>query len=141
MSVPCHYQRLGVPVQASAEELRQAFRRLSKRYHPDTTSLPQPVAAAAFAQLQRAYSVLSDPEQRRRYDADRQSQVSPQPPLPPQENAQLLTPVRRPLSGGEWLALLLLLAAAVFSLLLGVGLAWLRGVDLMQWPSWWLEAA
>ena len=134
MTDPSHYQRLGVSDHASADELRQAFRRLSKRYHPDTTALPPAAAALAFEQLQLAYSVLSDPQQRRLYDASRQLEVAPQ------RQVEVLNPVRRPLSGGEWLALLLLLAGAVFSLVLGVGLAWLRGADLMQWPSWWLEA-
>ncbi|KMM17295.1 molecular chaperone DnaJ, partial [Synechococcus sp. GFB01] len=45
--------------------------------------------------------------------------------------------VRRALSGGEWLALLLLAMALVLSLALGVGLAWMRGAELMAWPSWW----
>jgi hypothetical protein len=45
--------------------------------------------------------------------------------------------VRRALSGGEWLALLLLGLAVLFSLVLGVGLALARGADLVTWPSWW----
>jgi hypothetical protein len=49
--------------------------------------------------------------------------------------------VRRDLSGGEWLALLLLGFALVVSLVLGVGVAWMRGVELVQWPSWWSETA
>ena len=144
MPEPSHYELLDVARGASADELRQAFRRLSKRYHPDTTTLPQPQAAAAFQQLQRAYGVLSDPEQRRRYDAELLLQLArpvPQPPsvAEPQQSAMPAS-VRRPLSGGEWLALVLLVLAAGFSLVLGVGMAWLRGADLVQWPSWWLEA-
>jgi len=142
MSAPSHYQRLGVSPDASAESLRQAFRLLSKRYHPDTTALPQPEAEAAFRELQGAYSVLSDPDERRRYDAQLALMSVASGPAPLRSVAlppQLLQQ-RRPLSGGEWLALLLLVSAALFSLLLGVGLAWLRGVDLVQWPSWWLEA-
>jgi nitrate reductase gamma subunit len=46
-------------------------------------------------------------------------------------------PVRRALSGGEWFALLLLGIAVVFSLVLGVGLAWARGTELLREPSWW----
>lgn len=134
MPAPCHYELLEVARGASADDLRQAFRRLSKRYHPDTTTLPAAQAATAFQQLKRAYSVLSDPTQRRCYDAEL-GIVLPREPSPLQVQS-----VRRPLSGGEWLALLLLVLAAGFSLVLGVGLAWLRGVDLVQWPSWWLEA-
>ena len=144
MSVPSHYERLEVARGASADDLRQAFRRLSKRYHPDTTTLPQLEAAAAFQQLQRAYSVLSDPEQRRRYDAELLLQLTKPVPLPRPASDQLqhsrAASDRRPLSGGEWLALVLLVLAAGFSLVLGVGMAWLRGADLIQWPSWWLEA-
>jgi uncharacterized protein involved in exopolysaccharide biosynthesis len=44
--------------------------------------------------------------------------------------------VRRALSGGEWLALLLLALALVFSLVLGVGLALARGAAFSTWPSW-----
>lgn len=69
-SPPSYYALLGVAPGASAEELRQAFRSLSKRYHPDTTSLPAAEAAAAFLQLQQGYAVLSDPQQRQRYDAE-----------------------------------------------------------------------
>jgi len=139
MSAPSHYERLGLPNTASAEDLRQAFRLLSKRYHPDTTSLPLDEAEAAFQALQHAYGVLSDPEQRQRYDALMLVDQSALSPRPPQRVVLREPELRRPLSGGEWLALLLLALAAVFALVLGVGLAWLRGVDLIQWPSWWLE--
>ena len=40
MAAANHYELLEIAPQASQQELRQAFRRLSKRYHPDTTSLP-----------------------------------------------------------------------------------------------------
>jgi hypothetical protein len=46
-------------------------------------------------------------------------------------------PVRRALSGGEWFALLLLAMALVLSLIMGIGVAWARGVELMHRPSWW----
>lgn len=129
-----------MPETASPQDLRQAFRGLSKRYHPDTTVLPPAEAAAAFQQLQQAYAVLSDPSQRQRYDA----QLHPAPPLrspipPPVAQAPRPASVRRDLSGGEWLALLLLGFALLVSLVLGVGVAWMRGVELVQWPSWWSE--
>jgi ABC-type arginine/histidine transport system permease subunit len=44
--------------------------------------------------------------------------------------------VRRDLSGGVWLSLLLLGLALVFSLVLGVGLALARGAAFSTWPSW-----
>ena len=65
-----YYDLLEVQPGATTEELRQAFRTLSKRYHPDTTSLAPADAAAAFQQLQQSYAVLSDPLSRQRYDAE-----------------------------------------------------------------------
>ncbi len=131
------YALLQVAETASPQELRRAFRGLSKLYHPDTTLLPAPEAAALFQLLQQAYAVLSDPELRRRYDAELHP-VLPQrsPPLA----AMAAAPARRDLSGGEWLALLLLGFALLVSLVLGVGVAWMRGVELVELPSWWAGA-
>jgi hypothetical protein len=137
---PTHYQLLLLNASASSQELRTAFRTLSKRYHPDTTTLPAAQAELAFQRLQQAYAVLSDPALRRAYDAQLLLAPPPAPapalaPLPVQRPAS----VRRALSGGEWFALLLLAAALVFSLVLGVGLAWARGAELVRTPSWWSE--
>jgi len=138
-SSPNHYELLQIGPDASPQDLRQAFRRLSKRYHPDTTDLPQGQAEEAFRRLQQAYLILSDPARRRLYDAALQAQRDAASPAaaaarlrPPQP-----LPVRRALSGGEWFALLLLALAVVFSLVLGVGLAWARGAALFTAPSWW----
>jgi len=135
-----HYELLEVPSEASSQELRQAFRSLSKRYHPDTTDLPEAEAREAFRRLQQAYLTLSDPERRRSYDATLRatSRVVTSPAVmraPPKP-----VPVRRALSGGEWFALLLLAVAVAFSLVLGVGLAWSRGAEFLKPPSW-LEAS
>ncbi|MEB3350486.1 MAG: DUF3143 domain-containing protein [Cyanobacteriota bacterium] len=129
--IPSHYELLELPAAATAEELRQAFRRLSKRYHPDTTSLPAEQARQAFAQLRAAYAVLADPHSRRVYDQQLAAASAPPVLAPPR-----LVSVRRALSGGEWLALLLLAGALLLSLVLGLGLAWARGVELMRPPSW-----
>jgi curved DNA-binding protein CbpA len=132
---------LQVPETASRQELRQAFRGLSKRYHPDTTALPADEAAAGFQRLQQAYAVLSDPVLRQRYDAQLHPSPVPLRPSPPPLAGDVTRPtsVRRDLSGGEWLALLLLGFALVLSLVLGVGVAWMRGAELVQWPSWWTQ--
>lgn len=53
---------------ADAEEIKAAYRRLSKEYHPDTTELPLKTASMKFVQLREAYNVLSDEESRRFYD-------------------------------------------------------------------------
>ena len=143
--VPSHYQLLQVPASATAQELRQAFRSLSKRYHPDTTELPAAEAAQAFQLLREAYAVLSDPEARRRYDTEQRllalaaaSAANVQASMAA-GTATSSSPasVRRALSGGEWLALLLLGLALAFSLVLGIGLALVRGTSLAEWPSWW----
>jgi hypothetical protein len=143
-----HYELLGLSQGASVAELRQAFRQLSKRYHPDTTTLPAPQAAEAFRKLQIAYGVLSDPAARSRYDAILQGasaaavpRPSPRPDAGPGVGgaAPRAVGVRRALSGGEWFALLLLGVALVLSLVLGIGVAWARGVALMRSPSWWTE--
>lgn len=139
-----HYQLLGLSPQATAAELRQAFRNLSKRYHPDTTTLPPTEAHEAFARLRQAYAVLADPDSRRAYDAvllQTPSLVVPSPrPTGPAATARPIG-VRRSLSGGEWFALVLLGLALALSLVLGVGLAWARGAALITRPSWWSDAA
>jgi len=136
-----HYELLQLEPSASAQELRQAFRRLSKLYHPDTTTLPEVEAQEAFGRLQQAYHALSDPERRRAYDASLVATLAATPPAPPPTLRRVVTrppaSVRRDLSGGEWFALVLLALAVVFSLVLGVGLAWARGAELVRPPSWW----
>ncbi|XP_076947063.1 NAD(P)H-quinone oxidoreductase subunit T, chloroplastic-like [Bidens hawaiensis] len=67
-STDSHYQFLGVPAEADLEEIKAAYRRLSKEYHPDTTSLPLKAASEMFLKLREVYNVLSDPEKRRFYD-------------------------------------------------------------------------
>lgn len=150
-----HYQLLQVAPTASREELRQAFRQLSKRFHPDTTELPVAEAERAFQQLRQAYAVLSDPAARERYDGELRhaaivaaatnlpstaATMATNPALRARPSGVRPDGVRRALSGGEWLALLLLGIALVFSLVLGVGMAWLRGAELIESPSWWPEA-
>jgi hypothetical protein len=137
-----YYDQLQMPPTASLLQLRQAFRRLSKCYHPDTTTLPAPVAEKAFAQLQRAYAVLSDPQARSLYD-EQLRLLRSIPPAP--GGAATVLPqsapvsLRRALSGGEWFALLLLAVALVLCLVLGIGVAWARGAEMIRWPSWWAD--
>ncbi|KAK2379516.1 hypothetical protein P8452_35948 [Trifolium repens] len=63
-----HYEFLGVSPESSAEEVKVAFRKLSKEYHPDTTSLPLKTASEKFMKLKEVYTVLSNEESRRFYD-------------------------------------------------------------------------
>jgi curved DNA-binding protein CbpA len=137
------YELLEIGREATGQELRQAFRSLSKRYHPDTTDLPELEAREAFRRLQQAYLTLSDPDRRRAYDATLLVIQSPRlrPVVAAVRPAAEPLPVRRALSGGEWFALLLLALAVVFSLVLGVGLAWARGAEFLRAPSWWGETS
>ncbi|WP_329493610.1 J domain-containing protein [Kitasatospora herbaricolor] len=61
-----YYEVLGVPRTADAAEIQQAFRTLARRYHPDINR--DPAAEERFKQINEAYSVLSDPDTRSRYD-------------------------------------------------------------------------
>jgi hypothetical protein len=134
-----HYACLEVEPGASPQQLRQAFRSLSKRYHPDTTSLPAAEAQEAFRLLRQAYAVLGDPQTRAEYDRRLRQQQDPPIVISGSTPAGRADGVRRALSGGEWFALLLLGLAMLLSLLLGLGLAWARGAELVRQPSWWSE--
>jgi DnaJ-class molecular chaperone len=61
-----YYEVLGVSRGATADEIRRAYRRLARQYHPDVNQSPD--AAERFAEMQEAYEVLSDAGKRRTYD-------------------------------------------------------------------------
>jgi molecular chaperone DnaJ len=61
------YQVLGVGRGASSDEIKRAYRRLARQYHPDVNG-NDPEAAERFKEISKAYSVLADPEKRQRYD-------------------------------------------------------------------------
>jgi len=61
-----YYEILGVPRQASPDELKGAFRRLARQYHPDVNK--EPDAEERFKEINEAYAVLSDDQQRAAYD-------------------------------------------------------------------------
>jgi DnaJ-class molecular chaperone len=61
-----YYATLGVARDASAKEIKAAFRRLARRYHPDVSK--ETGAEKRFKEINEAYEVLGDPEKRRRYD-------------------------------------------------------------------------
>jgi molecular chaperone DnaJ len=61
------YILLGLAREATPGEIKRAYKRLARRYHPDINP-GDPVAAAQFRQIAEAYETLSDPDRRRRYD-------------------------------------------------------------------------
>jgi len=62
-----YYKILGVSKDADEKEIKRAFRRLARKYHPDVNP-GDPQAEERFKEINEAYEVLSDPEKRRKYD-------------------------------------------------------------------------
>jgi curved DNA-binding protein len=61
-----YYQTLGVPHEARAEDIKKAFRRLARQFHPDVNKAPD--AEPRMQEINEAYAVLSDPQKRAAYD-------------------------------------------------------------------------
>jgi molecular chaperone DnaJ len=61
-----YYEILGVPRTADQNQIKKAYRKLAKKYHPDVNK--EEGAEEKFAEAQEAYDVLSDPEKRKKYD-------------------------------------------------------------------------
>jgi hypothetical protein len=134
-----HYDLLGVKPTASPQQIRQAFRELSKLYHPDTTTLPAGEATDKFQQLNEAYGILSSPDRRWTYDKQvGYSRISVMQPLEPLSRASTvprrkepsnvyLDPTDRPLSAGEIFALFILGVTFVACLALVITVGLTRG--------------
>ena len=71
-----YYEVLGVSKDASSDDLKKAYRKLAKQYHPDMNPGDK-TAETKFKEVNEAYEVLNDPAKRQRYDqfghADRKS--------------------------------------------------------------------
>src|SRR2546429_678709 len=61
-----YYKTLGVPKNASTVDIKKAYRKLARQYHPDVNKKPE--AEKRFKEINEAHEVLSDPEKRKRYD-------------------------------------------------------------------------
>jgi curved DNA-binding protein CbpA len=63
------YDTLGVPMHATDEEIKRAYRKAAMKWHPDRNSGAEEVARATFQEIKDAYAILSDAAQRKVYDA------------------------------------------------------------------------
>ena len=137
------YELLGVSASANNAELRKAFHQLSKKLHPDTTSLPNDEATRQFQNVCQAYDLLSDPVLRANYDLSLEKEnnltnkkiESNLINIEPVQFSKSIG-VRRPFSGGELFSLLLLIISIFLSLSLGVFIAFSRGGHIGFTPSW-----
>ncbi|MEX0271544.1 J domain-containing protein [Leptolyngbyaceae cyanobacterium UHCC 1019] len=138
-----HYALLKIHPSASVKEIRQAYRELSKLYHPDTTQLPTAIATAKFQQLNEAYATLTSEERRAAYNLKiRYSSVSVVQPLPslhqpaaqsqPGSSSAYIDATDRPLSPGELFALFILGLTFVGCLCLAIAIGLTRGDTLIQ---------
>ena len=63
-----YYETLGLAKTATPDEIKQAYRRLARQYHPDVAKENPKVAEEKFKEISEAYEVLADPQKRQRYD-------------------------------------------------------------------------
>lgn len=141
-----YYGILGVHPSASPLEIRRAYRELSKRYHPDTTELPENVAKMKFQALNEAYATLSNPQRRALYDHQigysRLNVIQPSLHFQAQEKSSqrvvdsaYLDSSDRPLSSGEIFVLVILGVTFVGCILLVIIIGLTRGEGAFRVPE------
>lgn len=143
-SEPTYYGLLGLHPSASPIDIRRAYWELSKRYHPDTTELPQAIATIKFQQLNEAYATLSNPERRLSYDLkigySRFGVIQAPPDLNYSKKqysydyskSAYLDPTDRPLSSGEIFALCLMALTLIGCLLIAIFVGITRGDTVLK---------
>ncbi|NJN72094.1 MAG: J domain-containing protein [Limnothrix sp. RL_2_0] len=132
-----YYGVLGLNPSASPMEIRQKYRDLSKKFHPDTTVLPEAEATAKFQRLNEAYAALSNPERRSLYDLKIgfslysvvQTATGNQAGENNYKNSAYLDPTDRPLSAGEIFALFIMVITFLGCLLLAIALSLSQNVS------------
>ncbi len=132
--MPDFYGVLGVDTLASQADIKQAYRKLAKQFHPDIN--PGPEAKARFIAIQTAYDTLGDPRTRKLYDWKRQAAQAPtvsrpaSPPPPPRPRQQPIYRKEPDLTKTLYYIRLWSLILGVFALLL------LLDFGLATWTPW-----
>ena len=142
-----YYKILGVNENASNQELRKAFCRLSIELHPDTTSLEFEDAKNKFQKVLEAYENLNNSDLRELYDEKlrvnskklNKINFNVLNPLVMDSNNQQLVGNRRPFSNGEMFSLFLLIIIILISLFLAILIASFAGKEIQSIPTWLLR--
>ena len=142
-----YYKILGVNENASNNELRKAFCKLSIELHPDTTSLELEDAKNKFQKVLEAYENLNNSNLRKIYDEKLQvnskkpnkTNLNVLNPLVMDANNEQLVGNRRPFSNGEMFSLFLLIIIILISLFLAILIATFAGKEIQSIPTWLLR--
>ena len=142
-----YYKILGVNENASNNELRKAFCKLSIELHPDTTSLELEDAKNKFQKVLEAYENLNNSNLRKLYDEKlrvnsketNKTNLNVLNPLVMDASNQQLVGNRRPFSNGEMFSLFLLIIIILISLFLAILIASFTGKEIESIPAWLLR--
>ena len=140
-----YYKILGVNENASNNELRKAFCKLSIELHPDTTSLEIDVAKSKFQEVLEAYEHLNNSNLRKIYDdklkenSRSRNNTNVLNNLVIDSNNQNLIGNRRPFSNGELFSLFLLIIIISISLIGSIFIASFTGKELETIPLWLIK--
>ena len=142
-----YYKILGVNENASNNELRKAFCKLSIELHPDTTSLELEEAKNKFQKVLEAYENLNNSNLRKIYDEklrlnskhSSRNYTDGLNTLVMDSSNQKLIGNRRPFSNGEMFSLFLLIIIIFISFLFAILIAFFTGKEIESVPTWLLR--